>query len=136
MLYVISGVDFDNLLLFDPLVLSLSFVLKIHLREIHERPSGSTCLSGSDLSPASLLDFLALTFTSWCSPVIAFQLDLRQLWFSYCKAFEENTYKLSWSCHFNYIPFLYQTSGFLRSCLNPRTYSLQFIPHLVVLKSK
>lgn len=76
----------------DPVELSLSLLLKTHFKAIHEGPSGKTCLSGCDLSPATLLDFRAywLTFTSWYSPVVAFQFDLRQLCFSYCKRFEEN----------------------------------------------
>lgn len=75
--HVIYYVDFDNLFVFEPAVLSL--VLKIHSNEIHERPSGKTRLCGSDLSPASLLDVLAhwLTFTSPCSPAVALQLHMR-----------------------------------------------------------
>lgn len=90
------------------------------MSEIHEKPSGKTCLSGSDLSPASLLDFLAhwLTFTSGCSPVVALQFNLRQLWFSYCKVFEENIRNLGEVVALiTYILFT-KLLDFLRSCLN------------------
>lgn len=141
-LYIIYGMDFENLFLSDPVVLSLSLVPKTRLNEIHERSSGKTCLSGSDLSPASLLDFLVqwLTFTSWCSPVVAFQLGLRQLWFSYCKAFEENIDSLVEVALITY-GFFIKRLDFLGSWLNSIQEfllypSLQVIPYSVVLKSK
>lgn len=79
--------DFDNLFFFGPVVLSLSLVLEKHLDEIHGRrglldliypwpASGFLC---------ALVDIPKLMI-SRCS----FLLDLRQLWGSYCKAFQEN----------------------------------------------
>lgn len=70
-------VDFHNLLFFDPLVLSLSLVLEMHLNEIHGRKG---LLDLTDPWPASgflcaLVDIHRLMI-SCCS----FLLDLSQLW--------------------------------------------------------
>lgn len=110
--------DFDTLFFFDPVVLSLSLVLEMHLNEIHGRMGLWDLIypctaSGFPCAPADIQKLMI----SCCS----FLLDLRQLWGFYCKAFPENIDNLVEIVAFLYRGF-YQIS--INVLLNPRISSL------------